>query len=219
MKRNKLILLSTFFILTPFALSSCSSKKNKYERLRYLTTSREFSYYEVDSLLDSLPEKYKDVKEIKDEYLKFRKYVVQLNSASLNESDGENSRNSIKKLYEFQESNIYWDVTGIINNVNNYRSAVFGKEWYSYGDSFYWRGGDKSSDQLLSCTLPNNKESSKQYYFFTQINGQSLDFGYFDQNNNSDRFISYSIKYIGYESQKLFLSIYCLYDKTTYKLY
>jgi len=202
------------------ALSSCESKSKRYGRLMSLTTNFKdrYDYVTVDELLDKLPDKYKNVGAIKEEYLSMRRFIVDLSNANLSDSEGESARASFKRLSLLKDLNTFWDISSFLNNPVIYDSVVYGKSWSSTYDNFYWRDGTTQGQQLFSTSLSNKKEEDKDYYFYTRYSQNDIVFGYQNKDDSNDKFDAYAIKFVGYENNQLYISVACYNENYTYRL-
>ena len=202
-------------------LSGCKNKNKLYEQLIELTTNfkSEYDYSIADELLDKLPNDYKNVNPIKEEYFSMRRFIVQLSKANLSDNESESSRASFKKLFSMKNDAIYWDISSFLDNPSIYDSVVYGKFWGQNYDNFYWRDGEAPGTQSLSTTLSNKKKQEANYYFYMKSFQTDLIFGYRNTSDSSDVFDAYAIKFVAYYNDQLYLNIRCYSENFTYTLY
>ena len=203
------------------ALSACENKNELYKQLISLTTNfkNENDYMTADKLLDKLPDNYKNVRAIKEEYFSMRRFVVDLSRANLSDSESESSRTSFKKLASMKNDTIYWDISSFLDNPLIYDSVVYGTQWSQGSDYFYWRDGTTPGRQLLSTSLSSKEQVDENYYFYTKYSQTDLIFGWKNTTDSSDKFDAYAIKFVAYINNQLYLHINCYYESFTYTLF
>ena len=229
MKKLAIYSLFPMLLIGTLSLVGCGTEESydeAYDELYALTTSfkGKASYKRVDELLNEIPEEFKDTKDIKDEYVAMRRYIVQLSEAydlGYSESLGDTSRSSYIELYKAQATNKYWNISKFLTNVNIYKTAVFGKKWEDENESyFHWyenHGGEY--EHFLSTNLPTGQKESITYTFVYKVEDDALTFSYRNVEDKEDMYKAFIVKYIGYEDEKLFVNISCLTNDRSYKLY
>ena len=222
MKKKMNLFAACGIVLGALTLSGCEKKEELYKELENYTNGiySESDYVRIDELLDKLPENYKNVARIKDEYFDMRKYIVQLSQARLSDSESETSRASFKKLTKMQDSNRFWDLSKFFANPNICDSIVYGQYWGQGSDYFYWHDSNRDdyTGEVLSTSLSNEKDATKEYYFFTNYVGE-LSFGFHNKNDLNDSFMAYSLKFVAYTNDSLYINMTCYKENFTYTLY
>lgn len=197
-----------------------NADKNYSELTSMMTNfDKNGSVYSIKSKIQEIPTTYKDIKTIKDE-------ADDLERAINKNSYG---RPQWGKVYNFDYDHSNWDCKHYLYNYNFYSlfiNAVWdidgtNKQLYYYHDG----PGERFSP---SSALPNNMESSKDYYFYTEFDyfndtkamvNQYMRFGYVNKNDSSDKFLAYEIGDYRINGQgKRQIKVFCYSNNTEYKL-
>lgn len=186
-----------------------------------------YNYDDIEDIIESLPSNYKDVAEIKKEYTQIQKQVKVIESAKRNnDADSTKMRDAYVALYNFNSSHHNWDLSDYLEGVleNSFSIFVFGKEWENSDFYFHWYEDGDGSGERLGTNLPNDKESSKEYYFYNDYtDGSGLlnphQFGYANINNSTDKFLAFRIIDVSYSNNKWQIKIFCYSNSNTYTLY
>jgi hypothetical protein len=206
------------------SLTGCNSKKSvsqKYNSLlSYLNNFSLYSCSSVDSLLNELPDDYKEVSSIRSEYYTFRKDVKVIEDARLTDAESDNVRTSFIKLLKANSSNIYWDISAFLTSSYVYEKVIFGYEWNCYSGMFFYHENPEGQNLTwLSTSLPTNKDEAKEYYFYINKATNGLVFGYTNQSDSNDKFDSFIVNKVSLTNEiYLSISLYCYANKTTYSL-
>lgn len=191
------------YCVTALPIISASYKSKVYDYV--VETISDYDSEFLDDYLDYLPSNYKDTRNIKTTYNKVRYYLY-----SLGDLEG------YVGLTKIQQSDYRWDFTKILNNI--YRFDIDNIRWES--GSLYMQITYNQGRKTFSTNLPNNKVSSKSYYFYETYRSNSIIIGYENQNNSSDKFDAYRISNLKYNSttQIFSISVYTYSNSRTYTM-
>lgn len=209
------VALISLTVLSGIHINKGAHAAENYSKLCYELEHFRGYFYSIDDYLEKLPNTYKDVSEIKSDRNYLKKVI--------------NNYSSIErwnKVINYCNSHSHWDATEYMWNYSM-GNIIYNHYWKGYDTNyaFYWHWD--SGEKLMS-TLPNNKESSKEYYFFTEYKdsenheffiNQTIVFGYENINNKNDRFYAFRIQDFGYTNDnKAVVDAYCYKDKNTYTM-
>ncbi len=190
----------------------------------------------IKEKLDSLPSDYKDVADIKNEYIFINAQYKIMFDAVVNDilkqmlpDNAEkyyinyaNVRRAYLNLINNADKYSRWNLIGLANDyfmgkndAGNYKKQMFFimvGEWTT-SDGDYWFDVIENEDNSLSfrCNLPNNKVYGTTYYY--DINGRNI--GYAEGDSEEVSFNAYRIEEVGTD----FMKIFCYKNSTTYTFY
>ena len=189
----------------------------------------------IKEKLDNLPEEYNDVKTIKEEYLFVSAQEQILGDAIVNyackyfEPDNDQYyidyakvRRAYLNLVNNDNEYNKWDLIGLANDTimgksddgynRDFVFFVMVGEWSTKDGNYYFDVIEKDDNSLyFRCNIPNEKDSSKEYYY--SIDGKNI--GYEEIDNDSNSFNSYRIEEIDEE----YIKVFCYKNSKTYTLY
>ena len=170
-----------------------------------------FFWSDVDNALEDLPSNYRDVKQIREDYIYIKsQFDILFNEENSYESRHSAAMNLLKSDYKYQN----WDLTKAINLLAGHNSgyilSILYGEWRdSYGNYFavYENG---VNDIWISYNLPVNTEKDKDYSY--TFYGNML---YFQEKDNKDNMIkAFYISDISYSK----ITVFCYSDNRYYYL-
>ena len=209
------VALISLTVLSGIHINKGAHAAENYSKLCYELEHFRGYFYSIDDYLDKLPTTYKDVSEIKSDSNYLKKVIKNYSSIE-----------RWNKVVKYCNKHDHWDATEYMWNYSM-RDIIYNHYWKGYDTNyaFYWRWD--SGEKLMS-TLPNNKESSKEYYFFTEYKdsenheffiNQTILFGYENINDKNDRFYAFRIQDFGYTNDnKAVVDAYCYKDGNTYTM-
>lgn len=220
-KREKIsgiIILSVIGIswatLSGIHINKVAHAEENYNNLVYELEHFDGYFYNIDKYISELPKTYKDVSEIKSD----REYLGRVI----------NNYSSIErwnKVASYAKKHAHWNVSNYLWNYSM-RDIIYNHYWSGLDNNYHfwyhWDSGEK-----LSSSIPNNKESSKGYYFFMEYGrsenheffiNQTITFGYENINDKNDRFYAFRVENFGFEGSDAVVSAYCFKDGKTYEM-
>lgn len=205
-------------------------------RSKMLTLENDDVFDSIKEELDKLPNNYKDVSEIKEEYLFISNQKKVLDDAIINYIckmfepdevnkyyiDYANARRAYLNLVNNDDKYDKWDLIGLANyilmgttddgNKNDFVFMVVVGEWTTSDGEYYFDFIEKeSNDVSFRTNIPNQKNSEKDYYYY--IEGKNI--GYEEKDNENNSFNSYRIEEISEE----YIKVFCYENSRIYTLY
>ena len=231
--RKRIIIGSISLVVTALLVvciiligSSVSATRNKaYNRLlNTMQTLSETDIKEKDSFFYRLPNSYKNVRKIKEEFdvidTLYKKMNVNIDNIN---SNSEKARLLYIELWKFDEEHDNWDLSNFLKAINVIDTVVYGVTFtdeLEKLDSYYFTWSDSSTGgQTLNTNLPSNRSESNNYYFYTAARNGRLCFGLNNVDNSKDTFIAYRIDDIQIVNNEFKIEIYCFSNKEKYTLH
>lgn len=98
--------------------------------------------YSINSILDSLSSRYKDVKTIKEEYQlvknNYNKMYVDIKSTN---RLGEGARKAFLELYNFDQEHDNWNLETLLNQIKVIDNIIYGAEFIDEESNYFMWGG------------------------------------------------------------------------------
>ena len=98
--------------------------------------------YSINSILDSLSSRYKDVKTIKEEYQlvknNYNKMYVDIKSTN---RLGEGARKAYLELYNFDQEHDNWNLETLLNQIKVIDNIIYGAEFIDEESNYFMWGG------------------------------------------------------------------------------
>ncbi len=187
---------------------------NTYADLKEAMHIGDKGLYEVEDLLEKLPDDYKDVKKIRYEYEEIATNITLLSQKGLTSRDASFSRRVLKTLREIEEKNSDWKITDYV--LNRYTEQfVIDMEWYSENDYFRWYFDQRNKQDYITTTLPGKmlETDPVTYYYARTENGLIL--GYTDP-KTGEKVKQYEVISIDYVDDDWHMEMYCYENDTIY---
>ena len=132
--------------------------------------------YSINSILDSLSSRYKDVKTIKEEYQlvknNYNKMYVDIKSTN---RLGEGARKAFLELYNFDQEHDNWNLETLLNQIKVIDNIIYGAEFIDEESNYFmWGGDNESGNETLHTNLPFEIDTSKSYYFYYMVRNNKL---------------------------------------------
>ena len=215
------VLLICAIIFISILVKNVKAKNNeKYIALtEKMQDLDEDKLYSINSILDSLSSRYKDVKTIKEEYQLIRnnysKMYVDIKSTN---RLGEGARKAYLELYNFDQEHDNWNLETLLNQIKVIDNIIYGAEFIDEESNYFMWGDNESGNETLHTNLPFEIDTSKSYYFYYMVRNNKLCFGYEDQENFKDKILCYRIESIICDGSNLIMEMYCFSNNQNYTL-
>ena len=192
-------------------LATEQANLSKYLMLESLMM--EVSYSNIDSIgtrINSIPYDYRNINSIKTQYQMILKEINIIRNGNMH-NDYEKMRIAYYNLVLIDNTTFSWDLSTFLDSVDK-QILIYNIRWENSSYSFRYYFNPEDDGMWLSTNLPNNKESGKVYYYYTESN-YSI-FGYRNQNDSNDKFQAFRILSIKEDE----IRIYCYSNQQTYIL-
>lgn len=167
------------------------SRQNTYDDLQAMMKDVSVVNYEsMGELVDKLPESYKDMASIKEEYASIKSDIDTIEDSNVFESTSV-MRVSYYDLKTLDEATDNWDLSYYLSRVDK-RVLLLDVTWQN--DEGYFNLKERPDTEIgitLDTSLPNEKESEKDYEVYTRYNAEI--FGYVEYPDRSNAFQAYEI--------------------------
>ena len=211
------ILLVTIVLISIIITASvCGHREKLYKDLLY-----EMQYFDnqsvdkIDSILKRLPNDYKNVSEISSEYSLINRHAKKISNIWWSISSGyfmEGSSDEIRETYVqltlFSYSYDNWNLDYFLDSIQ-IDVLIFDTIWESSLYFFKWTYGESTQDLQLISTIPNDKDSAKEYCFTIKVEQDYVIFGYENINDPNDYFKSFKVSNFRYKDSKFYVDVYC----------
>ncbi len=209
-----------------------------YQEMRQemMNMEKDSAFTSIKEKLYSLPNDYRDVEEIKQEYLFVDLNYQILQDAIINDVlkglspdeaneyyiDYAKVRRAYLNLINKFEDYYRWDLMGFANDtLMGTNDAGYNRDWiffvivgnWTTKDGEYWFNVIENDDNSLRlrCNIPNNKQTGTSYYYY--IDGANI--GFEEIGNTENTFNAYKVSEIGSN----YIKIFCYKNSITYTLY
>lgn len=215
-----LIIITVISIIIPISINN--NRKILYNKLIY-----EMQYFdnnsinEIDSILSELPDNFKDVNNITNQYKLIRKHAKNLSEISTMKDlrFKEGTSNKLREAYAQLSliNNIDWNLENFLNSIK-IELLIFDIKWenQSTSYSFKWSYDESITDKNLYSTIPSNKENGKSYYYTEDIHDDYIIFGYTNKIDSNEKFNAFKVSYIRYTNSKFYIDVYCYQNDIRY---
>lgn len=222
---KKIIILLSIIVAISIAIPVFIQihRKNLYNKLISEMQYFDFdSVQEIDSILNQLPDDYKDVDKIRSQYKLIKKHATTLSesqsltSSNFKEGSSDKIREAYAKLTLISPLYFDWNLEDFLDSIK-IEVLIFDIEWeYSSLYYFKWSYNENLQDERLSTDIPNNKESGKEYYYTTDITDDSIIFGYENKNDSTEQLNAFKVSNIRYKNETYYIDVYCFKNDTRY---
>ena len=214
------VIVATISISIPVSINV--NRNNLYNDLVYeMEHFNTNSVYEIDTLLEKLPENYKNVGNIEAQYKIIKKHATTLSecssirSWSYNEGSGDKIREAYIQLKKLSPGYLDWNIEGFLDSIR-IELLLFDAEWGNYSYSFEWNYYEDLFDERLTTDIPNNKETGKEYYFTADKFADYIIFGYENKADSKDKFDAFKVSNLRYTNSNFYVDVYCYKNSMKY---
>lgn len=208
-------------VLGGIHIGKAAKAESNYNELNSMMMNIRYSsdVYTIKNKISVIPTTYKDISSIKEE-------VKDLEWA-FNRTYG---REQFGKVNNFSVNHSNWDCSAYLYNYS-FKSLFFGANWKVDDTNktlSYYRDGSGERFSVPSSILPNNMQSGKEYYFYTEFDylddknalvNQYMKFGYENKNDPTDKFLAYEFGYYHFNKDgQRRIEVYCYSDDSSHYL-
>jgi len=167
------------------------NRQNTYDELQTMMKDVSIVNYEsMGELVEKLPESYKNMASIKEEYALVRRSINTIEDNNVFEKTSV-MRVSFYDLKALDESTDDWDLSYYLSRVDR-RVLLLNARWENDEVHFNLKKmSDAEIGTSLDTSLPNEMESHKNYDIYTRYNARI--FGYVEYPDRSNAFQAYEI--------------------------
>ena len=226
-KQIKIIVLSivlavAIVVLSSILISYTNKLSKQYNDLtKKMNTLNESSFDSINYYLENLPKKYKDLPTIKEEYKYILKRYKELDIHTTDlDFKSKMARTAFLDLSNFDKEHDNWNLKSLLSKYTIIETIIYGVEFKEITDTNYsfLYSSNEDGEYILKTDIPNKKDPSKEYYFYTQVKGLRLYFGYMNVNDSDESFLSYIINSCYCLDNDLYLEIHCNSNNINYVL-
>ncbi len=209
------ILLPLIMAITVFCIIYIPQAEitNTYADLKEAMHIGDKGLYEVENLLEKLPDDYKDVKKIRKEYEEIAANVYLISNEELTTKGASLSRLIFQRLKEMEAKNSDWQITDYI--LKRYpEQFIFDQDWDGENEHFIWYYDPRDGYDYLMTSLPGDMEEADPSTYYYERTDFGLIIGYTDR-KTGEKVAQYEVISLKY-TDDWYMEVYCYADDTVY---
>ncbi len=210
------ILLPLIMAITVFCIIYIPQAeiKNTYADLKEAMHIGNKGLYEVEDLLEKLPDDYRDVKKIRKEYEEIAANITVIANEGLTPDNAWLARAVFLRFQEIEEKNNDWEITDYLAKRHT-DLLVFDLHWVGKDDYFLWFFYPDDEYDSIITSLPGKMMEMEQSTYYYELTGSGLILGYTDP-KTGEKVKQYEVISIDYVDNDWHMEMYCYEDDTIY---